>query len=179
VSVHDLHYIVVLGADLTEDGTALGETSKARCLKAEREWMQYGNLSRVVVSAQYHPTLSMPKTMASLQAECLEGLPVLQEVAPTFDTRGELSALPLSETVGPERLIVVTSWWHKPRAKLIMRQLYGRRYANSVSYVTSGDNPSARQAVQEVLKHIHVRLPASWQKGARALYEKFFGNASY
>lgn len=66
-----------------------------------------------------------------------------------------------------------------PRARIIVRQLYGRQFADRINYHKTGDTPSVRVLILEVLKHVHVRLPAGVRKSARVVFEKLFDNASY
>jgi len=170
---------LVLACDLTKDGQ-LGPHSISR-LKRGVLW-HIDELGAIVVAAgrsPYHPDQQL--TMAQLMASWIKirnpgtNIPVIIKEAKTFDTRGELNAL--KEAIALE-YVIITSWWHLPRSRLIAWQVFprGTRLRGVADW---WDRPTFRQLILEVPKYVHTMLPPSWRLKARAWWERWFGRSSW
>ena len=167
---------LVLGCDLTKEGR-LGPHTIARLDRA-LDWHLEHRYPIMVAAPRspYHPRL--PVTMAELMAEYLARrrcYNIILGLAPSFDTRGELTAL---QEVTAKKYVIISAWWHLPRTRVIAWQVMGITAPVKLVPVWS-DRPTVKQVLLEVPKFVHVFLPARLRRLARTLGEKVFGRVSY
>jgi hypothetical protein len=170
---------LVLACDLTDDGSALGWHTLAR-LEAAVSWQQRtgGVLVVAATRSPYHS--DQTATMAVMMALWLREQGVTEVCvldAATFNTRGELAAF---MAVPAKSRTIISAWWHVPRVKVIVRQMFGAgRYRQTLFVSAWDDRPTPKQLVLEPVKYVHVALPERWRNGAQQLWEKLFGRSAW
>lgn len=167
---------IVLACDLTPEGL-LGKHTLAR-LERGLSWYRQ-NKGVVVVAAgrsPYHPKLRA--TMAELMGGWLarhQCYNIDVRRATTFDTRGELTSF---RQLTVDHYVIISAWWHLPRVKLIVWQVFG--FGAPVELVAAwSDIPTIKQLVLEVPNYVHVLLPPVWRVRARTLWERLFGRSAW
>lgn len=86
---------------------------------------------------------------AELMGEAWGGHPpVVSDPAARRTADSAALAASLARQVGADEIVVVTSWWHRPRAQLLVRLLAGRRRAR-VSGADAGGPWSVRLLLRE------------------------------
>lgn len=167
---------IVLACDLTKEGK-LGKHTIAR-LERGLHWYKKNKGTLVVAAGRSPYHKRVVKTMAEMMGEWLarrQCYNISVRRGTTFDTRGELSAL---RELPADRYVIISAWWHLPRARLIAWQVFG--FKTPVKLVAAWkDTPSPKQLLLELPKYIHVCLPPVWRIRAKRRWEKYFGQASW
>lgn len=127
--------VVVLGGGHTADGLRLGARSRERVVRSARLFHEIGADS-FVCSGAYSIALDTPppQTEATLMAElaAAHGVPpaaiVLEERS--LDTIGNIAVVgaEILPQLGAERVWLVTSGYHLPRVRYLVRRIWGARF---------------------------------------------------
>ena len=170
---------LVLACDLAGDGNELGLKTVAR-LSWALEYQRYTRVT-LVVAASFAPNFPKQReSMAQMMARQLFAWgckDVCMLKATEFNTRGELAAFFQLRTSGQRSII--SAGYHLRRTKLLVRQMYGKEVAQSISYiVVESEKASVKEKyLLEPLKLIHVYLPAAVRGAATRLARMFFSTS--
>ena len=156
---------IVLGCDLTRDGSGIGPQTVARLVRALKHHEATGE--QLVVAASWSPRHPLQNfTMATLMSQWLEKkgyLDALVLEAKRFNTRGELQAWFASDRVCSS---IISDPLHLRRTKIIVRKMKGKQFADSLSYVPTEETAmTAKGQMLEPLKRAFLYLPFWAQDG--------------
>jgi hypothetical protein len=151
-----LRTALVLGCDLTPDGTALGSQTISRLERGLRFAETSGY--RLVVAAGHSPRHSKTlPTMAELMDTWLQARgygEALVLCATQFRTKGEVVAF----MALPEAGAIISDQVHLDRTRDLIARLYGSAIADSLCYIpTDGVAMSERARRLEPVKRFYIR----------------------
>jgi len=156
---------LVLGCDLTPDGSDIGPLTIARLARALQHHKETGE--QLVVAASWSPRHPKQKfTMANLMSGWLREngyFDALVLEAKRFNTRGELQAWFASDRVCSS---IISDPLHLRRTKIIVRKMKGKQFADLLVYVpTEAPAMTVKGQMLEPLKRAFLYLPFWAQDG--------------
>ncbi len=180
------YYTLVLGCDLSADGTALGPRTVGRLEVAILHYQLYpGRFKLVVASSRspYHP--NQEKTLGQMMAEYLRSKGCLEVTvlpAKEFNTCGEISAfIEFLWERDEENGFIVSASFHLKRVEVMLRRMYPQvMLPKHIRYLPVLDEqPTRKDKLLEPLKTAQIYLPQRWRVRAVKFIRTLTGNTSY